>query len=101
MLLVWKNFLLQVYTVNPENIASVIFNDFINPATLTSLYDNDLKFLTVPSETRWPSSTENFSTAALFPLSQALGIFRDLGTYFGRVVVVVAACPLSLLATDL
>ena len=30
-----------VYTVNPERIASVIFNDFINPATLTSLYDND------------------------------------------------------------
>ena len=29
------------YTVNPERIASVIFNDFINPATLTSLYDND------------------------------------------------------------
>ena len=28
-------------TVNPERIASVIFNDFINPATLTSLYDND------------------------------------------------------------
>ena len=27
-------------TVNPERIASVIFNDFINPATLTSLYDN-------------------------------------------------------------
>ena len=31
----------RVYTVNPERIASVIFNDFINPATLTSLYDND------------------------------------------------------------
>ena len=31
----------QPYTVNPERIASVIFNDFINPATLTSLYDND------------------------------------------------------------
>ena len=30
-----------LYTVNPERIASVIFNDFINPATLTSLYDND------------------------------------------------------------
>ena len=30
-----------MYTVNPERIASVIFNDFINPATLTSLYDND------------------------------------------------------------
>ena len=29
------------HTVNPERIASVIFNDFINPATLTSLYDND------------------------------------------------------------
>ena len=29
------------YTVNPERIASVIFNDFINAATLTSLYDND------------------------------------------------------------
>ena len=28
-------------TVNPERIASVIFNDFINPATLTSLYDNE------------------------------------------------------------
>ena len=28
-------------TVNPERIASVIFNDFINPATLTSLYNND------------------------------------------------------------
>ena len=28
-------------TVNPERIASVIFNDFINPATLTSLYDKD------------------------------------------------------------
>ena len=28
-------------TVNPERIASVIFNDFINAATLTSLYDND------------------------------------------------------------
>ena len=32
---------LHIYTVNPERIASVIFNDFINPATLTSLYDND------------------------------------------------------------
>ena len=31
----------RLYTVNPERIASVIFNDFINPATLTSLYDND------------------------------------------------------------
>ena len=28
-------------TVNPERIASVIFNDFIIPATLTSLYDNE------------------------------------------------------------
>ena len=38
-------------TVNPERIASVIFNDFINPATLTSLYDNDFsrrRFLFLP-----------------------------------------------------
>ena len=32
-------------TVNPERIASVIFNDFINTATLTSLYDNDFSKL--------------------------------------------------------
>ena len=32
-------------TVNPERIASVIFNDFINHATLTSLYDNDFSKL--------------------------------------------------------
>ena len=32
---------ISIPTVNPERIASVIFNDFINPATLTSLYDND------------------------------------------------------------
>ena len=40
-----------VITVNPERIASVIFNDFINPATLTSLYDNDFsrrRFLFLP-----------------------------------------------------
>ena len=30
-----------VHTVNPERIASVIFNDFIIPATLTSLYDSE------------------------------------------------------------
>ena len=37
-----KLFIIHVtITVNPERIASVIFNDFINPATLTSLYDND------------------------------------------------------------
>ena len=42
---------IHVYTVNPERIASVIFNDFINPATLTSLYDSDFsrrRFLFLP-----------------------------------------------------
>ena len=44
-LLLEYNSVAKKYTVNPERIASVIFNDFINPATLTSLYDNDFSKL--------------------------------------------------------
>ena len=29
-----------LYTVNPEIIATIIFNDICNPGTLTSLNDN-------------------------------------------------------------
>ena len=39
------NILLSLTTVNPEIITTIIFNDFSNPGTLTSLNNNVFKVL--------------------------------------------------------